>query len=113
MGGEAPQQAWRLGPLPASHPAQVCQGPAPRRSSAPHHHPPPRRDMLSRVRAVPVSPPSRAGPMTKEDREAAVRAGVADLVTDAATARFVSDTTIRRYLAARSHDPARAVKALR
>jgi hypothetical protein len=73
--------------------------------------------MLSRLRAAVAAEPSPASPTHKgaslEEKAAAVRAGVADLLTDAPALRFVDDTCLRRYLAARSGSVTKAVKALR
>ena len=51
--------------------------------------------------------------LSKEEAEAAVHAGVADLVTTPAARRFVTDATVRRYLRARGGNVAKAIKALR
>jgi hypothetical protein len=77
--------------------------------------------MLARFRTA-ISPASvegsspkgaAAAALTPEEKAGALRAGVADLLTDAPSLAFVDDACLARYLAARGGSVTKAIKALR
>lgn len=71
------------------------------------------RTAIAPTAAAEASTPKAGAPLSLEEKAAAVRAGVADLLTDAPSLAFVDGPCARRYLAARGGSVSKAVKALR